>query len=82
MAARGADPSTGHMQINAMNNVKFVKAYVMGSVKFVKIDVMGSLKIVKIVKTGSSDVRSKRRANIRKRQMGRRMRIGATSLTF
>ena len=33
----GADPSTGHMQINSMNHFKFVKDDATGPVKFVKI---------------------------------------------
>ena len=70
-AARGADQSTGHMKINAINYVKFVKDDATGSMKFVKIDVMDSLKFVKIVRTGSSRLRSERRANVWRRQMGR-----------
>ena len=56
---RGADPSTGHVKINAMNSVKFVMD-----------DATGSVKFVKIVMTGSSRVRSERRANIWRRQKG------------
>ena len=51
-AARGADPSTGHTKINAMNHVISVKDDAMGSVKFVEVNVMGSVKSVKIVVTG------------------------------
>ena len=50
-AARGADPSAGHMHINAMNHVKFVK-----------IGVMGSLKFVKLLMTSWSRVRYERRS--------------------
>ena len=65
-AARGADPSTGYVKIDATNELKFVK-----------IDVMGSVKLVKLVMTASSRVRSARRANVWRKLMGRRRRIGA-----
>ena len=42
--AWGADPSTGHMNINAMNHVKFLKIDVMGSINFVKIGFVQSSK--------------------------------------
>ena len=71
LAARGADPRTGHMKINAMNHVKFVKDDATGSVKYVKVDA-----------TGSSRVRNEKRANVWRRQVRRRMRIGAASLTL
>ena len=69
-----ADPGTGHMKMNAMNYAKIVKIHVTGSVTYVKIDVTGSLKFSKMVMTASSRVRSERRANVWRRQMGRRMR--------
>ena len=57
----------GHMQIRAMNHVTLVK-----------IDVMGSVNFVKLVMTGSPRVRNEKRPNVGRRQMGRRMWIGAT----
>ena len=81
-AAQGVDPSTGHVKINAKNHVKFAEDDATGSVKFAKIDVMYSVRFVKIVVTVSSRVRSERRSNVWRRQKGRRMPIGATSLAL
>ena len=69
-AAKIADPNTGHTKINAMNYEKFVKDDTTGPVKLVKIDVVDGFSIIR---DGSSRVRSERRANVWRRQMGRRM---------
>ena len=67
-AARGADRSTGNMKINAMNHVKLVKDDATGSVKFVKIG--WSVKFGETVMTRWSRVRTEKRANVWRRQMG------------
>ena len=54
LAACVADPSTRHMNINAMNHVKIVQEDATGSVTVVKIDMIGSVKFVKIVFLQSS----------------------------
>ena len=71
LAARGADPSSGHMLINAMDYETCVKD-----------DPTASVKFVEIAMTGSSRVLSERRANVWRRRVGRRIPIGATSSTF
>ena len=54
------------------SHTKSMKDDATGSVKFVKIDVMGSIRFVKIVIVGS---KRERRANVCRRQTGRRMRL-------